>query len=353
MIYKRGKVWWLQAHRDGGRIRISTGCLEESNAEIWAANWHRDQERLRVGLPALSQPSRTIAEDIEAMCATLTTKGRDAAYVEKARTDLHAAAKLMHWGTLSAITTAGIEFYQAERKAAGDGAKTINNRVGYITTLLKWAHSRGQIPTNPGADISPIKMLRRQVRRALSPDEWRRLLTMANPYNQHVYRFLLCTGLRRTEAALMEWSWLDFGENPTVLVPSEVDKGGIERMIPLPPAVARDLEKLRASMFSAEGAVFIIPRPIQFDRDLAKAGIPKRDAQGRVAVLHSLRHTFVTMLAAAGVDSATQRKLSRHASEKMLAVYQDAAQLPLRAALALLPAAVTGAAQTTNPDATA
>jgi hypothetical protein len=49
-----------------------------------------------------------------------------------------------------------------------------------------------------------------------------------------------------------------------------------------------------------------------FRADLEAAGIPRRDAAGLVADFHSLRHTFITNLATAGVHPKTAQTLARH-----------------------------------------
>jgi len=49
-------------------------------------------------------------------------------------------------------------------------------------------------------------------------------------------------------------------------------------------------------------------------RDLKAAGIPYRDASGRVADFHALRHTFITRLARSGVAPAVAKSLARHST---------------------------------------
>ncbi len=60
-----------------------------------------------------------------------------------------------------------------------------------------------------------------------------------------------------------------------------------------------------------------IPRIERFYRDMRKAGIPVRDALGRKAVFHSLRHTFGTNLARGGVGSRVAMALMRHSDRRL------------------------------------
>ena len=55
--------------------------------------------------------------------------------------------------------------------------------------------------------------------------------------------------------------------------------------------------------------------------DEKAAGIAYKDAQGRVADFHSLRHTFCTRLARSGVQPARMRLLARHANIEMTMDY--------------------------------
>jgi integrase len=50
------------------------------------------------------------------------------------------------------------------------------------------------------------------------------------------------------------------------------------------------------------------------DRDLAAAGIPKRDDRGRTVDVHAMRHTFGTHLSKGGVTPRTAQAAMRHST---------------------------------------
>jgi len=54
-----------------------------------------------------------------------------------------------------------------------------------------------------------------------------------------------------------------------------------------------------------------------FDRDLVAAGIAKTDADGRTVDVHSLRHTFATLLSKAGVVPRMAQELMRHSDIRL------------------------------------
>ena len=75
------------------------------------------------------------------------------------------------------------------------------------------------------------------------------------------------------------------------------------------------------------------------DRDLAAAGIPKRDERNRVVDVHALRVTFGTHLCAAGVPLRTAQAAMRHSKPELTAnIYTDPKLLDVAGAIDALPA---------------
>ncbi len=86
------------------------------------------------------------------------------------------------------------------------------------------------------------------------------------------------------------------------------------------------------------------------NRDLKRAGIPKRDDRGRMIDVHSLRHTFGSMLSRGGVAPRTAQAAMRHSKiDLTMNVYTDPALLDIRGALDALP---TLALSIDHPEAT-
>jgi len=75
------------------------------------------------------------------------------------------------------------------------------------------------------------------------------------------------------------------------------------------------------------------------DRDLATAGIPKRDERGRVVDIHAPRVTFGTHLCAAGVALRTAQAAMRHSKAELPAnICTDPKLLDVAGAIEALPA---------------
>ncbi|MBU6309569.1 MAG: tyrosine-type recombinase/integrase, partial [Planctomycetes bacterium] len=94
----------------------------------------------------------------------------------------------------------------------------------------------------------------------------------------------------------------------------------------------------------ADMPLFDVPKGLirVLDRDLAAAGVPKRDDRGRTVDVHALRHTFASHLVAAGIAPRTAQAAMRHSSlELTMQHYTDPRLLDVAGALAALPALPT------------
>ena len=172
-----------------------------------------------------------------------------------------------------------------------------------------------------------------------------------------MYRVLVTTGLRRGElAALTVGDVLLDDDRPAIVLRGADAKNGKRATLPLRADVAAELrawvdEKAEAvcrqrvgvagvTLPPADEPLFDVPAKLVriLDRDLAAAGIPKRDERGRTVDVHAMRGTFATHLAAAGVSVVTLKTLMRHARiETTLKHYADPALLDVAGAVEMLP----------------
>ena len=178
-----------------------------------------------------------------------------------------------------------------------------------------------------------------------------------------IYKTLLLTGLRKGELASLTVAHLEL-DGPVayaVLDPaSEKNRQGSS--IPLRGDLATELrEWLRERLvrlqdehrakgepvparLPASTPLFRIPSGLSriLDRDLAAAGIPKRDERNRVVDVHAFRHSFGTHLCAAGVPLRTAQAAMRHSKPELTAnIYTDPKLLDIAGAIEALPALAT------------
>ncbi len=181
-----------------------------------------------------------------------------------------------------------------------------------------------------------------------------------------VYKSLVLTGLRRGELASLRISSAVLDSEPPYLI---LDAGNAKNRkqaeLPLRDDLADDLRMLiikkrkaycrsfgeNVGILSVDtGEPVNLPHdtpllnvPSQMvktlDRDLAVAGIAKRDDRGQTIDVHALRHSFGSLLSAGGVAPRTAQAALRHSSiDLTMNVYTDPRVLDVAGALDALPA---------------
>ena len=111
-------------------------------------------------------------------------------------------------------------------------------------------------------------------------------------------------------------------------------------MVPINPELLEALREYRPADASDSDPVFAaLPKYETYRKDVeVRAGIPWRDAQGRLASFYCLRKTFGTHLALADVPLRVAMEMMRVTDAKLLTnIYTDARLLGTAAAAARLP----------------
>jgi integrase len=197
--------------------------------------------------------------------------------------------------------------------------------AGYLrkasTGLFLWLAQRGVIPVSPLAGYRKPRRTRAEMvdqpGRALSDEEIAKLWAATDTRFGVLGRLCLLTGVRRGEAAALEWRDLDL-EAGEWLIRAEVAKTGRERVVYLAPLV---VELLRA-----------VPRisgtPLVFPSDAGRVinGWTKRVAavvkvSGVDFALHDLRRTFRTGLSRLGIDRDTAELCLGHWRGELIEAY--------------------------------
>ncbi len=122
-------------------------------------------------------------------------------------------------------------------------------------------------------------------------------------------------------------TWADLhldAVTPFVQVRASTTKNGKQATMRLHPEVVEALGLMKADGQPEALAFARFPRIERFRRDLKKAGITYRDNSGHFADFHSLRKTFCTNLAKAGVPSRIAMTLMRHSDRRLTdKIYTD------------------------------
>ena len=191
---------------------------------------------------------------------------------------------------------------------------------------------------------------RRHDRRTLALDELRLLIAVAHtgppyrkltgPARRLCYRLAVASGLRYSEiASITADSFALADDHPTVTVRAAYTKNGDPATLPLPRDLAADLGAF-LEVVPSGASVFPLPRgggAAMLRVDLEAAGIPYRDASGRVFDFHSLRCQCATLADLTGVSPRVVQRLMRHSSLDMTNRYTRPRMHDLEGATAALP----------------
>lgn len=234
-------------------------------------------------------------------------------------------------------------------------ASTYNNRLCVLREMTRVLAAKARVKKNPWEDmkqraddscrrreltIEELQRLTRESRRM--GDEWERLFCIG------VY-----TGLRLGDCTQLEWKCVDLVRSIIQVVPHKTKKyaHGKPVTIPIHPTLAENLMQTKVS----ERLGYLIPTIAgYYQRDRPKvsytigrifraAGITTSvHVEGRKwkvpeATFHSLRHTFVSMAANAGVPLHIVQSIVGHESTAMTRHYFHENETALRQAVSAIP----------------
>ena len=280
-----------------------------------------------------------IAEHLKAFLADLQANRCSGATISKYRNSISLLCKRCRWAMVKDITP---ESFTVWRVKSALRPKTLNDLLASISRFLNWMEGQRYILANPLKHLGSVSdHSPREFRRALLPQDAQKLLNAAAPHRAVVYLTILYTGLRSAEMKGLTWGDFDLeASQPCVRVPSSISKNRRASVHGLHGELVVALKKMRPVDAKATDWVFkgLVPRVPTFKKDLAAAGIPFKDENGRRMDIHALRKTFGTMLAVSGASLRTCMELMRHSESRLTEkVYTDASHLPLQSALNALP----------------
>ncbi len=258
---------------------------------------------------------------------SLADKGDTAKQVQMTVSRVERIVKGCKFQSWTDVSASKVQRFIAGLQENGLSKKTANYYLKSIKHLARWMKQDGRATSSPVEHLQCVRVtkndLRRQ-RRALEPDEIRRLLqaTMAaeprfrlSGYQRAIIYRLACeSGLRANEIRRLKVSDFDF-DRCTVTARDRNAKNRREATLPLKPDTAGELKELFANKLPDAQALKVPGKPIDMLRpDLEAAGIEYQDEAGRVVDFHSLRHTTASLLANSGVHPKTIQSIMRHST---------------------------------------
>jgi len=304
--------------------RITGEPLHNYKAGEWLAHWIEMKERVRASKTA--QRYRQVIRDFVA--------------------SLGGRAKL----ALAHMSSKDILKYRDSIIAANKTPRTANLSVKVVSAAFNAALRQGHIQSNPCTALESLPVSAEE-RATFSREQVSKLVRAAEEGAwldwPGATLFGYYTGARLGDVANMQWSAIDLEEKLIRFAPSKTKKPVI---IPLHPQLERELLKK-----PGVGKAFLFPSLAgkgtggahglsgRFAAIMDKAGIERKiiqHANGRALSnlsFHSLRHSFNSALANAGVSQEIRQKLTGHASAETNKLYTHHELVPLRSAIALIP----------------
>ncbi len=329
---------------DSKATRVSLRVSDKQVAEDRLRGIVREAEREREGLIAPKEQRAALRRSMEGYVREYAGSrrglNRDEKYVGELERKLFRLMRECAWSKLGDVTAHSFEAWRARQRQGGMSPKTLNEYHAAAFGFCKWLERR--IGSNPICLVERIKALGdpKRKRRAFTPAELLRLVSVANERGI-VYLVAAFTGLRRGELAKIEWRDVHIDEaQPYISVRSSIAKNAKLVSQPLPVRAAAALRQCRPVNVAPTDLVFkrLIPRMNRFRADLAAASIPYIDDKAEYADFHSLRKTFGTELAKAGVPLRVAMELMRHSDPNLTAkTYTDVGMLPIWNTVAALP----------------
>ena len=262
---------------------------------------------------------------------------------------------------LVAITPKDVSGFRDAQLASGKNPNSVRYAVKHLRIPFNVAVGRGIITTNP-ADKAAVELPGASKdedggetsRKPFSPGEVAKLLKAAVDCEdgkdwQGAIRFAFFTGARISDTANVTWNAIDL---PGKMLTFRPQKTGKVVRIPIHPELEAHLLELPAP---DSGKAFVFPALAGkssgtlskgFALVMKRAGMvsavatARRGGKGRTVnahTFHSLRHSFNSQMANAGIAQEVRMKLTGHTSTEMNEIYTHAEEAQLRRAIRKIP----------------
>ena len=239
--------------------------------------------------------------------------------------------------------------------------KTFNDFLAVLALTWKTFVADGRAAENPWTGIER-KDKDTHTKCELAPEQLDALFVATGGGEMRTLFFIgIYTGLRLKDCALLKWDAVDLAGGFISLTPEKTKRHGIAVDIPILPPLA---EALRAARDGGEAGGYVLPELAAGYQSSRGQYVSKRiatvfrhagittavevDGRKRRATdfgFHSLRHTFVSMAARAGIRQAVVQSIVGHTNAAMTAHYTHTNRADLTAAMAAFPAIGAGAAE--------
>ncbi len=284
------------------------------------------------------------------------------------------------------VTSATAAEYAGDLVKAGLSSNRFNKHAGFLKMAFRVLGEAARITANPFDKIKR-KTLRTHSRRELTIPELVKVLDTPSGDLGTLLLIGATTGLRMGDCCCLQWGEVDLLRGIIRRIPNKTARNGKPVVVGIPPALHHRLsetpEKRRSGYVLPDVARRYLSNPVplanlvrdhiwqcgidchaagtgsQIERD--EHGEPVKDKHGKVKTtatgkravvdvgFHSLRHTWVSMHAAAGTPGAVIQNSVGHANPAMTAHYTHVNEITARDVAKALPVFADAGEPTREP----
>lgn len=315
-----GKSWSLLVRVQGKVRRVTLGrypVLTLAAAREEALRLMREAAA-GVGIGAPEQvPGQTLGEVLEAYITHIAKNARSWKLIASNLRRLEMAGLRER----EATTIAKRELVQVIDSIAADGTPhAASSLLRHLKMAFNYAVERDMLPGNPLDKVRPpVRTTQRD--RVLTDAElasvWHAAGTLPQPWTS-MYRMLMLTGQRRSEVSNMRWEEVS---GDVWIIPRDRVKKDRPHMVPLT-AAARELLDALPKPTSGNGFVFSTDGGDSASSNFHKSKTKLDEVSGVDGwVIHDIRRSVRSGLAALGVSKDVARAVVNHADGKVDAIY--------------------------------
>jgi integrase len=317
---------WVFSVKDGRKLRKTFRNLSE------AKGWRADAgSAVRKGM--LRSPSRLTLRD----AAEAWLKGAEDGSIRNRSGDTYKPSALRSYKAsldnrvlpelgavrLSALSRVDVQDYADRLLVESLDPTTIRNTLMPLRAIYRRALARGEVTINPTTGVE-LPAVRGRRDRIASPTEAADLIAALPETDQALWATAMYAGLRRGELMALRWEDVDLTRKLITVSRSwDVKVGVIEpkshagqRAVPIASVLREHLITHRLRSGRSEGFVFgrSNDRPFEPVTLSERAGRGWKKAQLHAITLHECRHTFASLMIAAGVNAKALSAYMGHAS---------------------------------------
>lgn len=225
---------------------------------------------------------------------------------------------------LSEISRVDVQHVADRLLASGANPSTIRNALMPLRVIFRRAVSRGELAINPatGVELPAVRGRRDSI---VSPEQAAKLLEALPTHDRALWGTALYAGVRRGELMAMRWEDVDLATG-VVRVEASYDPAARKfvepksrsgrRVVPMAAALRDLLVEHRMSVDDPTGLIFgsTPDRPFNHSTIRQRADRAWKKAELEPIGLHEARHTFASMMIAAGVNPKALSVYMGHSS---------------------------------------